>query len=126
MKYFNNICLDCRNRRGARNKTEKPKCEVSNIENPSKLIDYDLEDNPLATIDLATSHDALKICDCFDDRHEARKELYCDYGKYDMEMGVMHRLTMILNNDEGIISFEGAMLDYLRNNANNRVQNGEL
>lgn len=125
MKYFNNICLDCRERRGARNESENPKCNVYNIENPTKLIDYDLEDKPLAVIDLATSEEALKQCSSFNDRHEARKDLYCDYGKYGNEMNVLHRLTMILNHNEGKASFEGAMLDYLRNNTNDRKIEGE-
>lgn len=122
MLYFNNICLDCRKRITEKNKV---KCNVYDNENPSKLIDYDLEDDPLAIIELATSHDALKVCDSFDDRHEARKNIYCDYGKYGNEMNVMHRLTMILNYDEGINAFEGAMLDYLRNNTNDRILNNE-
>ena len=41
-------------------------------------------------------------------------------------MNVMHRLTMILNHDEGVSAFEGAMLDYLRNNANDRILNEEV
>ena len=122
MLYFNNICLDCRKRINEKNKV---KCNVYDNENPSKLIDYDLEDDPLAIIELATSHDALKVCDSFDDRHEARKNIYCDYGKYGNEMNVMHRLTMILNYDEGINAFEGAMLDYLRNNTNDRILDNE-
>lgn len=122
MLYFNNICLDCRKRITEKNKV---KCNVYDNENPSKLINYDLEDDPLAIIELATSHDALKVCDSFDDRHEARKNIYCDYGKYGNEMNVMHRLTMILNYDEGINAFEGAMLDYLRNNTNDRILDNE-
>ena len=119
MKYFNNICLDCRNNKEKNN--TQTLCSVEKTENPMKIFDYSIEDQPLATVD-ATTYDVIeKCCYNFDDRHELPRDVYCDYGKYGDEMGLLNRLTRIVNNDMGFNEFEGALLDFLRNNVNQRI-----
>lgn len=119
MKYFNNICLDCRNRQGARNQSESPKCRELKIENPvKKLYKGGKEDFIIPNI---LDYNIHSFCNHFKDKHILNLRIFCDYRKYDDELTLVKRLTRILNSDLGVAEFEGALLDYLRNNANERM-----
>ena len=123
MEYHNNFCLDCKNRIAPKNKSEEAKCKLDliypniNIKFDKKLLD--------TKIIVKKPIDCFKKCAEFTDKHFNNFNVIGDYKKYDNELNTIKRLVTILNGDLGVNQFEGVILDYLRNNTNDRILNNE-